>query len=333
MIRCTLILTFILCHSLPALSQKMQLYRAYVNYQKPPTNKLPANCATFQVYVSSKLPEAYRIYPGSLALQVKMSPLKRVLNDSADLRISVTVGDTSSPALIDPYTFSDGERHIVTGSIYLPVYYKLTDNKGMIYEDDSSMASSQLAYTIAYPMNGPPPSMEEYSQAIIDHSWEMALDQNISWMNYRLTEMFFGASHKINVAFFGFEKNEKFGLDGTDKPIINGVYAVLHQFGQDQQWEPVADACNQAIGYWKRTLEKTQTAWQALKDHKSKERLSVIQYDIYHNLAQCAIWARDTDQALYFLDQCFKMKERDTDTQELVTIMQELGVTPKPRRF
>ncbi|HEY0273263.1 MAG TPA: hypothetical protein VGC22_08770 [Chitinophaga sp.] len=335
MIRSCLLAALVLYCSAAAYAQKAQIFQASVVYKEPPSRKLPETCKTYQVYCTSFLAAGYQIYPGPLALLARLYPLQRVLNDSADLRLQINVGNPESPALVDPAVNDDGYTRVVSAGIYLPLYYKLTDAKGMIYEEDSSNVSADLPYVLRLPYAHTDyiPSVSAYGEALMNAQWEQALRQNVADINNRLNEMFFGADKQVPTRLFAFGPYEKFGFAGDDKAVLTRLFAALGQFSEDQQWAPLAEQCALAATYWKALLEKTKTAWQALSSKKERQRLTNLQYDIYFNLAQCAIWSRNSNEAMYFINQCSLLPQRDNDTRELVANLETLSPSPVSRRF
>lgn len=285
-----------------------------VTYRKPASRRLPDNIKTYDVRAFSNYDLGkYGLSEGQISAAVALDSLQRMPMDG-DLHLVLTIGTAAGPHTIQPKMVNTGDYVMsIEAPIYTPVYFKLMDNKGLTYEEDSALSSSYQKFSVAFRSrtNVEPPVSAYTNNALLETQTASALQTNVDWINFLLNEEFFGSTKHINVHLFFLKRSSKFGLDGLDKNIADTVLLALNQFTRDQQWAPLEAVMEHAAAYWEVELAHLDQVTPTLKTHDDRYNMLFLKYDLYYNLAQAYMWLKDGRRVDYYLDRCHLLKERD----------------------
>ncbi|HEY0273264.1 MAG TPA: hypothetical protein VGC22_08775 [Chitinophaga sp.] len=302
-----------------ALAQIDGVVETIVTYQKPATRKLPPEAKTYDVRTHSNFSLApFGMTEGEISAKLALGSLQRV-PENGDLHLAVTVGTPDGPHTLHPKMVNTADYIMsIEAPIYAPLYYKLTDAKGMVYEEDSSLSSSYQTFSVAFrSRTNVEPQVSSYTNnALLQTHTRSAIETNIDWINFLLNEQFFGGAKKVDMHFFYLNKSAKFGLDGQDKQQADSVVMALNQFSRDQQWGPLEDRVQQAAAFWEVELAHLDQLTPSLKNHNDRYDMLFLKYDLYYNLALAYIWLKDGRRVDYFLDRCRLLKERQGFTAD-----------------
>ncbi|PUZ27403.1 hypothetical protein DCM91_04020 [Chitinophaga costaii] len=290
-----------------------------VTYQKPATRKLPPDAKTYDVRSHSNFSlSPFGMSEGEISAKLALNGLQRV-PENGDLHLVVTVGTAQGPQSLHPKMVNTGDYIMsIEAPIYAPLYYKLTDAKGMVYEEDSALSSSYQTFSVAFrSRTNVEPAVSSYTNnTLLQTHTRSAIETNIDWINFLLNEQFFGGTKKVNMHFFYLNKSAKFGLDGMDKQQADSIVLALNQFSRDQQWPPLEQRAQQAAAYWEVELSHLDQLTPSLKNHNDRYDMLFLKYDLYYNLALAYIWLKDGRRVDYYLDRCRLLKEREGFTAD-----------------
>lgn len=269
-------LTFALVAYSPCLhAQSSGTAEATVTYLKPPSRKMPADFKTFDIQSQA----GFRLFPFKITEEqlvgfIKLPAVKPV-KTGGDLHLSIIIGNEAGPVVHDG-SFNNNAIQSFTASIHAPVYYKLTDTKGMIYEEDSSTLSDVNRYSTIVGAGSYAPAIG--ATMLRDEHTRAALADNIDWISSSLNEKFWGVEKHVPAKFYYIGKWSKYELDNQDRPVADSMIKALAQFSQDKQWPALQAYTTQAITFWQAMLVHLDKIAETHDNGRGRYVISELRY-------------------------------------------------------